>query len=179
MIVFYLFPWLVNPSASLSPNAYDLAEWASLHPAVRDATPALLTSLLLRLPLACLALLIGFTARRGLFPALIVLVLAAALLPPPEFVKALDNSNYRQQAALALFTLIGGAIGFSGRLPRVRHWIAAAIALLGALVSIIGLLQGYNLMHGFSLPAQIGIGGVLLVPLFLIVAGVEALNQTG
>jgi len=179
MLVLYLLPWLVNPSVSLSPNGYDLAEWASLHPAVREATPALLTSLLLRLPLACLALLIAFTTRRGLLPALIVLIAAAALLPPPEFVKALDDPNYRQQAALALFTLIGGAVGFSGQLPRARHWIAVGISLIGALASGIGLLQSYELMRGFNLPTQIGMGGVLLALMFVLVAGAETINQTG
>ncbi len=179
ILVCYLFPWLTNPSVSLSLNAYDLAEWASLHPAVRDATPALLTSVLLRLPLVCLALLIAFTARRSLLPVLIVLVLTAALLPPPEFIKALDDPNYRQQAGLALFTLIGGALGLSGKLSRARHWIVAAIGLLGALASIIGLLQSYHLMRGFSLPTHVGLGGVFLALLFLVVAGAEAINQTG
>jgi hypothetical protein len=179
MLVFYLLPWLVNPGVSLSPNGYDLAEWASLHPAVRNAIPALLTSLLLRLPLACFALLIAFTTRRGLLPALIVLITALALLPPPEFIKALDDPNYRQQAALAVFTLIGGAVGLSGKLPRQRHWIAATVGLLGALASLVGLLQSYDLMRGFALPTQIGIGGALLALTFIIVVGVELRNQTG
>ena len=179
MLVLYLFPWLINPSVSLSPNGYDLAEWASLHPAVRDATPALLTSLLLRLPLACLALLIAFTMRRGLLPALIMLIAAAALLPPPEFIKALDDPNYRQQAALALFTLLGGGVGLSGRLPRARHWIAAAIGLVGALASVIGLIQSDDLMRGLQLPTQPGLGGILLVVMFILVASAEAINQTG
>jgi hypothetical protein len=179
MLLFYLFPWLVNPGVSLSLNAYDLAEWASLHPAVRNATPTLLTSLLLRLPLACLALLIAFTTRRGLFPALIVLIAALALLPPPEFIKALDDPNYRQQAALALLTLIGGVIGLSEILPRLRHLIAAALGLLGALACIIGLFQSYDLMRDFNLPTQIGMGGALLTLIFIIVAGVEVKNHTG
>ncbi len=179
MLVLYLFPWLVNPGASLSLNGYDLAEWASLHPAVREATPALLTSLLLRLPLACLALLIAFTRRRGLLPAVIVLITALALLPPPEFVKALDDPNYRQQATLALFTLMGGVMGLSGKLQRARHWIATTVGLLGAMACLVGLLQSYNLMRDFDLPTQIGAGGALLALAFVIVAGVEAINQTG
>lgn len=179
MLVLYLFPWLVNPSVSLSPNGYDLAEWASLNLAVRDATPALLTSLLLRLPLTCLALLVAFTIRRNLLPVLIVLIAAAALLPPPEFVKALDDPNYRQQAALALFTLLGGSVGLSGLLPRARHWIAAGIGLVGALASLIGLIQSNDLMRGLQLPTQFGLGGILLAVMFMLVAGAEVINQTG
>ncbi len=170
MLAFYLFPWLVNPSASLTPNAYALAEWTSLHPAVRDAAVPLLTSLLLRLPLACLALLVAFAARRGILPALVVLVIAAALLPPPQFVTALDDSNYRQLAALAVFTVIAGALGLSGRLGRYRRRIAVGVALVGALASGVGMAQSYSLMRGFDLPTQIGLGGVALVLAFVLVA---------
>ncbi len=179
MIVLYLFPWVVNPAASLSPNAYDLAEWTSLHPAVHAQTPMLLTSLLLRLPLACLALLITFSTRRGTIPVVLVILIAVALLPPFEFIHALDDSNYRQQAALALLALIGGAVGLSGVLPRYRPWIAAGAALIGAAASLIGLAQGYDLMRGFELPSQIGLGGVALGISFIVTAGVAARNQTG
>ena len=46
-------------------GAYDLAEWTSLHPSVRSGNPALLTALLLRVPLACLGLIIcmGFLQK--------------------------------------------------------------------------------------------------------------------
>ncbi len=179
MLLFYLFPWVINPGVSLSLGGYDLAEWASLHPAVRDTAPTLLTSLLLRLPLTCLALLIAFTVRSGLLPVMIVLIAALGLLPPPEFIKATNDPNYRQQAALAFFTLIGSAIALSGRLARLHPWIAAAIGLLGAISSILGLLQSYNLMRDLNLPTQIGAGGALLALMFVIVAGAEALNQTG
>ena len=179
MIVLYLFPWVVNPAASLSPNAYDLAEWTSLHPVVHAQTPMLLTSLLLRLPLACLALLIGFSTRRGIIPALLIGLIAVALLPPLEFIYSLSDSNYRQQAALAALALIGGGIGLSGILPRYQHWIAAGVALIGAAASLIGLAQGYDLMRGFELPMQIGLGGVALGISFIITAGMAAINQTG
>ena len=139
----------------------------------------LLTSLLLRLPLACLALLIAFSTRRGIVPALLVIVIAVALLPPLEFIHALDDANYRQQAAIALLALIGGGIGLSGVLPRYRHWIAAAVALIGAAASLIGLAQGYDLMRGFEIPAQIGLGGIAMGIGFIVTAGAAVLNQTG
>jgi len=171
MLVFYAFPWVVNPAASLSPNAYDLAEWTSLHPVVRAETPMLLTSLLLRLPLACLALLIAFRARRSWFSVIVVLLIGAALMPPLEIIKAMGDPNYDQQAALAVITLIGGAIGLSGILPRARRWVAAGIGLVGAVASVIGLLQGYSLMRDFQLPTQIGLGGVALALTFVMVSG--------
>lgn len=177
MLSLYLLPWVVNPSASLTPNGYDLAEWASVHPAVQVQTPMLLTSLLLRLPLACLALLVAFGARRGVLPALIVLIAAAELLPPPEFILATGDPNYRQKAALALLTLVGGALGWGEILPRYRRWIAAGIALVGALASVLGLAQGYSLMRSLELPTQIGAGAVGMAAAFGIVAFAFSLDE--
>lgn len=44
----YAQPWIVAPAASMTLNAYDLAEWASLIPAQRGTAPPLLVPLLLR-----------------------------------------------------------------------------------------------------------------------------------
>ena len=171
MLVLYTMPWLVNPSVSLTPGAYDLAEWTSLHPAVRSETPALLTTLLLRLPLACVGLLIAFSARGNkLIPAIAVLLIAAALLPPLEFIRALGDSNYQQQFALSLVTFTGGAIGLSGILTHRHHAIVVSLAMIGAAASIIGLFNGYQLMRGFDLPVQVGFGGMLLVLVFAATA---------
>ncbi len=167
MLALYALPWLVNPGVSLTPGAYDLAEWTSLHPAVRGETPALLTSFLLRLPLVCVGLLIAFSARGNkLVPAIAVLLIAAGLLPPLEFVRALGDVNYQQQFALALITLVGGAIGLSGILARRHQAIVVTIAMIGAAASIVGLFNGYQLMRWFELPVQIGVGGVLLALAF-------------
>ncbi len=174
ILALYALPWLINPPASLSPNAYDLAEWTSLHYLVRTETPMLLTPLLLRLPLACVGLLIAFSQRRGWLPMVLVLLIVVALLPPLEFIKQTGDPNYRQQAALAVITLIGGAVGVSQLWPRARHWIAAGIALIGAVASLIGLLQGYQLMRGFDLPTQIGLGGAAAVGVFLLTAVLTA-----
>jgi hypothetical protein len=173
----YLLPWVVNPSVSLTANGYDLAEWSSLHPAVQAQTPMLLTSLLLRLPLACVALLIAFCARRNVLAALVVLVTAVALLPPLEFVRDFGNPNYRQLAALALITLVGGGVGLSGFVPRYHRLITAGVALVGAAAGLLGLAQAYDLMRGFGLAAQIGAGGPGLILMFMSVAGALAISE--
>ncbi len=182
MIALYLLPWVVNPAASLTPNGYELAEWTSLHPAVRGANPPLVTSLLLRLPPVCTALLVAFTARRGVIPMLVVLVISAGLLPP-ELLQATNDPNSAQQGILALVTLIGSGIGFSGVLPKARRWIALVIALVGGVACVIGLVQGMDLMHGFNLPAQVGLGGVALALAFAIAAAgaynAATIKQTG
>lgn len=183
MFALYLLPWVVNPAVSLTMNGYELAEWTSLHPAVQAATPPLLTSLLLRVPLVCIALLAAFTSRAEkwssrVIPALIVLVVAAGLLPP-ELIQATDNPNSRQQGGLALVTLIGGAVGLSGVLPGYRKWLAAGIAIIGGAASVIGLVQGHSLMQGFDVPTYIGVGGVGLAVLFGVAAFGIVTNQTG
>ncbi len=63
MLVCYALPWVINPGVSLTLGGYDLGEWASLHEAVRGEQPPLLTSFLLRLPLALVAVLIGWGAQ--------------------------------------------------------------------------------------------------------------------
>ncbi len=59
MLVCYALPWVINPGVSLTLGGYDLGEWTSLHDAVRGEQLPLLTSFLLRLPLALVAVLIG------------------------------------------------------------------------------------------------------------------------
>src|SRR5262245_36944556 len=98
-LVFYMLPWVLTPDASLNMGGYDLAEWASLHPAVRASSPPLLLSFALRLPLALLALVVAFSgeqAGKTWVRAAFVCLLAVALLPSPEFLTQYrDDPNYR------------------------------------------------------------------------------------
>lgn len=165
MLVLYLLPWIVNPAVSLTPNGYELAEWTSLHPTVRGANPPLVTSLLLRLPLVCIPLLVVFSTRRGVFPALILLIVSAGLLPP-SLLQATSDPNSSQQAGLVIATVVIGALGFSGFLRDAHRWIAVGIALVGGIACVFGLAQGVDLMRGFNLPAQIGLGGAALAAVF-------------
>ncbi len=104
----YCLPWIHNPGTSLSLNAYDLAEWATLHPSVRTSTPPLITSLLLRLPLLCLALAIVVNSLQSNgIKLMLICITAVALLPPLEFFgSAFEDINYRQQFILAMITLL-------------------------------------------------------------------------
>lgn len=164
----YVTPWIVNPSAGLTLGAYDLAEWASLHPEVRNSSPALLTSLLLRLPLSLFALLVGFCAP---LPALrsygwwvafmIVLFLTASALPPLEFfIEAREDTNYQQQFLLSCLALFGGLIGLAGILSRFRAYMTILVALIVIVTSVMGLFQARQLMIGFSMPVVVGYGSV-------------------
>jgi NADH:ubiquinone oxidoreductase subunit 4 (subunit M) len=168
-----LIPWLINPGVSIAPNAYDLAEWASLHPASRFSTPPLFTSLLLRLPLVCLAFVLAFfdmrsTTRRWV-AVICVFLITVALLPPLEFfTSARGDANYQQQIFLSIVTLIGGLVGVSGLVRTADGVLVIVFAFVGAATCIGGLTQSYNLMRQFDLSVQIGVGGLALTVIFLV-----------
>jgi len=181
LLIAYALPWLVNPGVSLTPGGYDLAEWASIHPAVRFGNPPLITSLLLRFPLACIALLAALNTSvkrfswRWWLKVVFVGLIAAALLPPFEFFTIFrDDPNYQQQFLIALVVLLGGAVGVFGVVQRWRQWLTIALALVGAGMSLIGLLQAYQLMQQFRLPTQIGVGSIAMTLIFLALAAERA-----
>src|SRR5258706_7220944 len=71
----YWLPWLTHPSAALRLNGYELSEWITYLPGVRDGSLPL-SRLVFLLPLGCLALLLGLAATWQS-------VLAAPLLGAP------------------------------------------------------------------------------------------------
>ena len=98
----YLLPWIVAPTAPMTLNAYDLAEWTSLHPIQLGAPLAV--PLLLRSQLPVIAVWIALPARGPLMRLLAaagVMLLALAQLPPLEFLTiSRHDSNYQQQFML-------------------------------------------------------------------------------
>lgn len=161
----YCLPWVHNPGISLSLNAYDLAEWATLHPAIRAASPSLMTSLLLRLPLPALALAIALSSLQSKSLKLMLICIAAvALLPPLEFFSSnLEDINYRQQFILAMSTLLGGVFGLTGFSQKRRYILAIALLAVGLLTTLIGVTQAYGLLVEFLLPVQYGIGSLAMM----------------
>jgi hypothetical protein len=183
----YSLPWLTNPGSGLSLGAYDLAEWTSLHPTVRSGNPALLTTLLLRLPLACLGLIIsiGFLREKLGFAVLVIVLTGIALLPPLEFfTQYRDDPNYQQQFFLALFTIATGILSIAIRPEILIKSLVILLVVVGAGSSLAGLLQGYSLLEQFKLPTQFGLGGIGLVAIYAISifyflwANKESIKQT-
>jgi hypothetical protein len=172
LLVAYAPPWVINPGASLSPNGYDLAEWSSVHPVAGGETPPLLTALLLRLPLVCATLMFVYflTLNRNsrILGGAVVLLMGLALLPPLEILDDPGNWNYRQQLALAIFTVAGGMIGLTGWLGELRRIVGIVSAFGGTAACLVGLSHAYNLMQGFDLPVHIGAGGLATATLFLV-----------
>lgn len=168
----YSLPWLMNPGNGLTFGAYDLAEWTSLHPAVRGGNPALLTALLLRVPLACLGLIvsIGFLRGRLGFAIGVIVLTGIALLPPLEFFTQFrDDPNYQQQFFLALITVAVGIASMMLRSIRLTKMVVILLAVVGAASSLAGLLHGYAFLEQFKLPTQFGLGGMTLTSIFAII----------
>ncbi|MFN8380227.1 MAG: hypothetical protein U0452_16325 [Anaerolineae bacterium] len=157
-----LMPWLTNPAAGLSLNPDDLAEWTSLAPSVLAQTPPLFTTFLLRTPLLIVALFIGLAAtRHRVWVTLLILVLAAAQLPPFEFLKDSGNSNYRQQLLMAVLTAGLGMAVLFGIPRRFALTGAAIVSILGLAAALVGTMSALRDMQAFALPVHIGPGVVL------------------
>ncbi len=184
LLTAYALPWIVGAASALTFGAYDLAEWTSLNPTVREGNPPLVTTFWLRLPLACIGLLAAVQAWQArsagwrLAFALIALLLIAAQLPPLEFLtSASGDPNYRQQFSLAAVTLVGGLA--AARLSsRARNAAALGTAILGLLSSTAGMAGAYPLFADFQLRAGIGIGFAVEVIAFVAYT-VALFRETG
>jgi hypothetical protein len=193
LLLAYVLPWQVVPTiGGLTNGAYDLAEWISIHPAVRGE-PFLLTALLLRLPLVMIAWWVGASgvrkhvgtafmpsvhARSVNFPgrAILIMLIAIALLPPLEFLtSARSDPNYQQQFMLACLAFIGGMAGIAlaARNGRIIAVIGMVALIIGAAAGIWGLMRALGLMAAFGLDAQVGAGAIL----FALITAFVALPQ--
>jgi hypothetical protein len=176
----YYVPWFTHPTAGFTMNAFDLAEWASLHPAVRSSSPPMLTSFLLRVPLLALVFAFALAANRLVDPRSRWLMRGMAVLPllrfvPPAdfFTNATGDPNYRQ---MALLTGLGiGLVVVSIPLHRVavrwQDWLSG-VALLGGVSSgWWGLSRTRLLLDNFEIAVKTGPGilGLSLVSAVVIV----------
>ena len=174
-LVGYLLPWIVAPSAPMSLNAYDLAEWVSLHPSQHHTTPPLHTSLLLRAHLVLLSVLfatVSVGGRSRLVVALGILGLAAGQLPPPEIVLDPGNLNYRQQFGLALTSLVAGLLLLGLMQRRLRALALAVVPLIGIVAAVHGLSQAFEVYALLHTRGTIGLGP------WILIAGICRLHRT-
>lgn len=185
----YYLPWIPNPAAALTLNAYDLAEWTSLPPSMRSGAIPLLAPFLLRAVLGLLALLFGLRALqhvawlRWLYAGL-ALWLAITLMPPLDFFRGtFDDVNYRQQFALGGGTLIALLIlvALAGRGLSVLALcrIEAVVAVLAMVSALAGEILAQGIYRSFFIPAPLGMGVVVIVACLGMVglAAVRARND--
>lgn len=163
----YVSPWAVTGSAPMTLNAFDLAEWTSLHPAQRHTEPPLLAPLLLRAQLVILTLTFAVTASRRWISAVAVVLLALAQLPPFEYVYDIANLNYRQQFGLALFSLIAGLVATRFGHRRLMRFLLIVLPVLGIVSVYAGVSQAFGVYRQLQSVASVGMGPWLLVASYI------------
>lgn len=166
-LVCYYLPWYAHPTAAFTTSAHDLAEWTSLHPAVRSSSPQLLTTFYLRVPQLALIAALALTANRMRDARGRWVLRAAALLlglrfmPPGEFFTTMHNDpNYEQ---MAYFTAAGiginAAAWFMSRLPsRGQDAALVLVLVLGTLAAWQGLAEAKTLLENFEIEVTTGLG---------------------
>lgn len=173
-LIAYLLPWVNHPTASFRLDAFDLAEWSSLHPLMRISEPVLIASLLLRSLPAILALLVSLNAPKRRFTLItwwlslfFVMLTAIALLPPVDFFTDANlrgDVNYRQQFQLAIITVLGGIIGFSGIFYRLRNFLNIILGIIGIISSYWAMSEVFSILDwsGTRIEVTVGAGAVLM-----------------
>ena len=174
----YVLPWAVSSSAPMMLNAYDLAEWTSLHPAQRQTTPPLLTPLLLRAQLVILSLTFALTASRRpwrLISAGAVVVLALAQLPPFEYVYDIANLNYRQQFVLALASLLAGLVATRVENRRIIRLLMFLLPVVGIFSVYAGVSLALDVYRETQSVVSMGLGPWLLTASYIGIAATSLL----
>lgn len=175
----YLLPWITAPNAAMTLNAFDLAEWTSLHPLQHQAAPPLIAPLLLRMQLPFLALLLALWSTSPLeriSAFLFAVILAAAQLPPLEFVNNVADPNYRQLLFLAIATILLPT-GLGLFLPaRIRPLVFALLAVTGIVTSLAGTSQAITLYQVTLEQGEAG-GGLWLTAAAYVGFGLNAMRR--
>lgn len=179
---FYHQPWYTHETAGFTMHAYDLAEFASLHPAVRSSSPPMQTSFLLRAPLLMLVTALAVLANEWRDPRLRWVVRGAALglalrfVPPSDFITgASADPNYRQMALLTALGFV--ALPLSLLVPRVpahwQRWLVTVVMAVGVAAGWIGLSRADTLMANFEIDVSVGYGmiGFTVVSAVAVLAG--------
>lgn len=180
ILIAYHMPWHVHDAAAFSNNAFDLAEAASLHPTVRLESPALLTPMLLRLPLIALAIIIALTANRlsderwrWIWQGIAVLVVLR-LNPPVGFYPFGGGSDNDQQLGVLMFGglfLVGIGIVTSRWQQILYHPLVIIIAIATMIIAINGYNRATDVMESLVLELSIGAGIVLFIAFCFVVIG--------
>lgn len=166
-LVCYHLPWYAHDTAGFTMHGYDLAEWTSLHPAVRGSSPPMLTSFLLRAPLWALLAGLALAANRLDDPRgrwivrAGVLLVALRFVPPKDFfTTATGDPNYRQMMLLALLSAVSvaAAVLLVRVSDRVQTVLLLVVVIVGLVSSWWGLSRAGQLLHDFEIDVRIGAG---------------------
>ena len=176
-LIAYSLVWADAPTQGMSLNAYDLAEWASLHPAthpIQPLVPTRLPSLLLRLQLTILCWIIAFVfhqqgSNHRRLAILAIILLSIAQLPPFEFfLNARDDLNYVQQFILSSVSLASLLFSRWKRLLNYDKRLLAILLIIGMLTTFQGTTESLRLLSSVQQPATWGFGAPLLLLIYII-----------
>lgn len=183
----YYLPWYTHKTAGFTMNAFDLAEWSSLHPSVRSESPELVTTLLLRLPHLMIVAALALAANGLRDPRLrwivrgAALALALRMAPPTDFFRtASDDPNYQQMALLTGFglLLVVAALPLNRLSKRWLMWLIAALVVIGSGAGWAGLSRTDVLMDNFEINVRIGPGIILYTLATILLIGGAAWNSS-
>lgn len=169
LLIAYIMPWLIHSTQTLTLNAFDLAEWTTLHPSSRSASLPLLESFLLRFQIIIILWLMISTITHervisftNFLKVAMIVIVSISLLPPIDQITNISDLNYRQQIALALLSLLGAiAISFSSIGWR---WSIQVILLALALITALpGIFQAGLLFQSYDLSISIGAGTIAYI----------------
>lgn len=168
-------PWIVAPSGSMTLNAFDLAEWTSLHPTQRATSPPMLTPLMLRLQLLILSVILGALptgSSARACAAIMILVLTLAQLPPLDIVYDPNNLNYRQQLYLAAASLTASFCLFAVNRRRIALLASIALPIIGIATASYGLAEAAGLYQHFEIGQAPGAGIWILGASYIGIAAI-------
>lgn len=180
-LIGYFLPWLITPAVGLQMGAYDLAEWTSLVPSVRQASPLLWPVLALRLPLAIIGIVLSTNISKNCLTwgMLFLILTVITLFPPLEFFTIYrDDMNYRQQFAIAVCTVFIGIISILQQSQSKHTILTVVLCIAGSIACGIGMIQAYRFMQDFKVPMSVGTGGFLTIIGLLSVAILGILKQS-
>jgi hypothetical protein len=163
-LVGYWLPWLTAPAAALRLNGYELSEWVTYLPGVRDGSLPL-SRLLFLLPLACLALLLALAASRSADAPPIYILGGEPQSPRPRPARPRTGlAALLPVAGLGGWVLlIVGAVCALVVVPPYPYFLTAyadpeyRLQLFVALFSLVALLLALYLPDQVRAVAQIGL----------------------
>ncbi len=169
-LIAYSLVWADTPTQGMSLNAYDLAEWVSLHPSTH---PVRLPSLFVRLQLTIVCWMIAFAFQKqstihSWLSVLAIIVLSIAQLPPFEFfLSARDDLNYTQQFILSSVSLLAIIFSRWKRLLSYQTLLLSLLLIIGIVTTFIGVSESLRLLASVQQPATCGLGAPLLITLYI------------
>lgn len=187
-LVCYNLPWYTHSTAGFTMNGFDLAEWSSLHPAVRSSSPPMLTSFLLRAPLLALVAALALVSNRLHDPRMrwvlrgLAAVCALRFVPPADFFSSATNDpNYRQMALLSALSFVAVVVAtLLYRVPeRGQLGLAAVIMLAGTAAGWAGLSRSKLLLDNFEIVVRVGPGFIGYGVLALVLVGIVFWPRSG